>query len=109
MTLDCATFQEQMEVWYEHRDNTNKYVHPTQKPIRLAERAIKKNSQRNDIIADFFGGSGSTLMGCEQLGRKCYVMELDPKYVDVIIKRWEQFTGKKAVKLNAKEKPIKTR
>jgi len=53
-------------------------------------------SNRGDIVLDPFGGSGSTLIACEQLNRKCYIMELDPKYVDVIIKRWEQFIDKKA-------------
>lgn len=55
---------------------------------------------KGDIVLDLFGGSGSTLIACEQLGRKCYTMELDPHYVDVIIQRWEDYTGKKAVKLN---------
>lgn len=97
--LDKLTFAEQLDVWYEKRDNTAKYVHPTQKPVRLAERALKRNSKSGDIVIDAFGGSGSTLIGCEQLGRKCYAMELDPKYCDVIIKRWEMFSGKKAAKL----------
>ena len=74
-------------------------VHPTQKPCKLFQQIIdkfeKKESYNN--ILDLFGGSGSTLIACEQLNRKCYMMELDPKYVDVIIKRWEEFTGKKAV------------
>ena len=52
------------------------------------------------MVLDIFGGSGSTLIACEQLNRKCYMMELDPHYIDVIIQRWENFTGKKAVKLN---------
>ncbi len=99
--LDFIDFEEMLDVWYQKRDVTSRYVHPTQKPVRLSERAIKKNSERGDILLDLFGGSGSTLMGCEQLDRIAYVMELDPKYVDVIIKRWELFTGKKAEKLNA--------
>jgi DNA modification methylase len=97
--LDYEDFSEMVDVWYERRDVTQKYVHPTQKPLRLAERGVKKNSERGDIIIDLFGGSGSTLMGCEQLDRVCYSMELDPKYVDVIIKRWEEFTNKKVIKL----------
>jgi DNA modification methylase len=94
--LDKETFAEQLDVWYEHRDNTSKYLHPTQKPVRLSERAIKKNSKSGDIVIDAFGGSGSTLIGCSQLDRKCFAMELDPKYCDVIVKRYEKYTGKKA-------------
>ena len=74
--------------------------HPTQKPVTIPARAIKNSSNEKDIVIDLFGGSGSTLIACEQLNRNCYMMELDPKYVDVIIKRWEDFTGQKAVKLN---------
>jgi DNA modification methylase len=99
--LDYPSFVEQFEelfdVWYQHRDNTAQYIHPTQKPVRLAERALRKNSEKGDIVLDAFGGSGSTLMACEQMGRSCYTIELDPKYCDAIVKRWEQFTGKKAV------------
>ena len=63
--------------------------------------AIKNSSKPGDIVTDIFGGSGTTLMACEQLGRKCRMMELDPHYCDVIIKRWEEFTGKKAEKVGA--------
>lgn len=77
-----------------------KRVHPTQKPTKLAAWFLEKYSKENDNVLDLFGGSGSTLIACEQLNRKCYMMELDPKYVDVIIKRYEKFTGKKAVKEN---------
>lgn len=73
--------------------------HPTMKPLKLLARLIKNSSKQEEIVQDLFGGSGSTLMACEQLNRKCYTMELDPKYVDVIIDRWEQYTGEKAVKL----------
>ncbi len=93
--LDFSDFNEMLDVWYEKRDNTLKYEHPTQKPVRLAERALKKNSRNGGIILDVFGGSGSTMIACEQLGRKCYMMELDPKFCDVIVKRWESFTGRK--------------
>lgn len=78
----------------------HKRYHPTQKPIKLCEWFIKRYSNDDNFILDLFGGSGSTLIACEQLNRKCYMMELDPKYVDVIIQRWENFTGKKAIKLN---------
>lgn len=82
-------------VWEEARDGQNKY-HPTQKPTVLAERAIRNHSAKT--VLDLFGGSGSTLIACEKTKRKCYMMELDPHYCSVIIKRWEEFTGKKAVK-----------
>lgn len=75
-------------------------LHPTMKPVELVSRAIKNSSKQGDGVLDLFGGSGSTLIACEQLNRNCYMMELDPKYVDVIIERWEQYTGKKAVLLN---------
>ena len=74
--------------------------HPTMKPIALISYPIKNSSMSNCIVLDPFGGSGSTLIACEQLDRICYMMELDPKYCDVIIKRWESFTGEKAVLLN---------
>jgi len=73
--------------------------HATPKPIALCARAIKSSSRENEIVLDVFGGSGSTLIACEQLNRSCYMMELDPKYCDVIIKRWEALTGEKAVKI----------
>ena len=74
-------------------------MHPTMKPLELIGNKIKISSLEKGIVLDLFGGSGSTLIVCEQLNRKCFMMELDPVYCDVIIKRWEQFTGKKAVKL----------
>jgi DNA modification methylase len=78
----------------------HKRHHPTQKPIKLAEWFLSRYSKDGEIILDLFGGSGSTLIACEQLDRTCYMMELDPKYCDVIIDRWEQLTGEKAVLLN---------
>ena len=74
--------------------------HPTQKPIKLSTWFIERYSKEDENILDLFGGSGSTLIACEQLDRTCYMMELDPKYCDVIIDRWEQFTGEKAVLVN---------
>jgi DNA modification methylase len=97
--MEFDEFQHYLDVWFQKRDNTSEYVHPTQKPIKLAERALFKSSKPDDIVADLFGGSGSTLMACEQMKRKARVMELDPKYADVIILRWERFTGQKTVKL----------
>ena len=71
-------------------------LHPTMKPIDLIAKLIKNSSKENDIILDLFGGSGSTIIASEQLNRNCYTMELDPKYCDVIVKRWEKLTNKKA-------------
>ena len=70
------------------------------KPVSLVARAITNSSEKENIILDLFGGSGTTLMAAEQTHRKCRMMELDPRYIDAIIKRWEDFTGQKAVKLN---------
>lgn len=75
-------------------------LHPTMKPIKLLARLIQNSSNKGDAVLDLFGGSGSTLIACEQLGRVCYTSELDPRFVDVIIERYETFTGKKAVLLN---------
>lgn len=77
--------------------------HATPKPIALCSRAIKSSSRENENVLDVFGGSGSTLIACEQLKRNAYIMELEPKWVDVIINRWESFTGEKAVLLNEGE------
>ncbi len=76
---------------------SEKRVHPTQKPLKLCCEIIKDYTDENDIVLDLFGGSGSTLIACEQLNRTCYMMEIDPVYCDVIVKRWENFTGQKAV------------
>lgn len=84
-------------VWKVDKDGATEYLHPTQKPVALAEEAIDKTTKAGYRVLDLFGGSGSTLIACEKTGRKAYLMELDPKYVDVIIKRWQEFTGKKAV------------
>lgn len=80
-------------IWEINKDGINEF-HPTQKPIKLCCKAI--NNHNGESVLDLFGGSGSTLIACEQLNRKCYMMELDPHYVDVIIERWENFTGQKA-------------
>jgi DNA modification methylase len=90
----------QSDVWELSRGDTSKYVHPTQKPVQLIEKAIKNSSKSGDVIIDCFGGSGSTLIACEKTNRKCYMMELDPKYLDRIVKRWEDYTGRKAELLN---------
>jgi len=81
--------------------NENKPVvndlHPTMKPIKLLARLIKNSSLPKENVIDLFGGSGSTLIACEQLNRKCFMMEYDAHYVDVIVRRWEDFTGQKAI------------
>ena len=81
------------DLWEVKKDRN--YVHPTQKPVALSVRAFGNHIKLLNVL-DLFGGSGSTLIGAEQTGRKAYVMELDPKYCDVIVQRWEEFTGKKA-------------
>ena len=86
-------------VIYEDKPKSNKQ-HPTMKPIKLLARLIRNSSNVGDLVLDLFGGSGSTLIACEQIGRKCYMNELDPHYASVIIERWEQYTGKQATKLN---------
>jgi len=75
----------------------HEYDHPTQKPVKLPSRAVKNSSEVGDLVVDMFGGSGSTLIACEQLDRVCFVMELDPDYCEVIMSRWEELTGDEAV------------
>ncbi len=84
------------DVWEIDKDNVSDYKHPTQKPVALGVRAIKNSTKRGEIILDYYLGSGSTLIACEQTNRICYGMELDPAYVDVIVQRWKNYTGKKA-------------
>lgn len=88
------------DLWSIKKDT--KYVHPTQKPVALSVRAFGNHVKLLKVL-DLFGGSGSTLIGAEQTGRTAYLMELDPKYCDVIVKRWEDFTGKKAMLVTANE------
>ncbi|MEK3744731.1 site-specific DNA-methyltransferase [Brevibacillus sp. FSL K6-0770] len=85
--------QEPETVWEVSRGDVSKYVHPTQKPLDLLAIPIGNSSQKDDIVVDLFGGSGSTLMTCEQMGRSCRTMELDPKFCDVIKKRFYEVTG----------------
>ena len=75
--------------------------HLTEKPVELAVRALQYSSLAGENVLDLFGGSGSTLIACEQTGRKAFLMELDAPYCDVIVQRWEQFTGKKAERIEA--------
>ena len=83
-------------VWTINKDGASTYVHPTQKPVALSEEALDKTTKQGAVVLDLFGGSGSTLIGCEKTGRKARLMELSPNYCDVIVKRWQDFTGKKA-------------
>lgn len=91
--------RKQSDVWDVPRPKKSE-EHPTMKPVELVARAIQNSSKQGNIVIDLFGGSGTTLIAAEQTGRRCRMMELDPKYVDVIIERWENFTGEKAVLLN---------
>lgn len=95
--------------WYSDRKQTTilefdkprqSKLHPTMKPILLFDYQMKNNTKAGDVVLDLFGGSGTTLIACEQNKRDAYLMELDPRYVDVIIKRWEEFTGEKAELVN---------
>jgi len=82
-------------IWRFNRANSNR-EHNAQKPVEMCAQSIECSSDIEQIVVDLFGGSGSTLIACEQFNRRCYMMELDPKYVDVIIKRWEKYTGERA-------------
>ena len=84
------------DLWHVKKVNPQNMCHLTEKPVELAVRAIEYSSKKGEHVLDLFGGSGSTLIGCEQTGRKAYLMELDPLYCDVIVQRWEAFTGKTA-------------
>lgn len=87
-----------------HEDKPVKSVeHPTMKPLKLIGRQIRNSTMRGQFVLDIFGGSGSTLLACEQLGRTCFTVELDPKYCDVIVQRYEQATGNKAVRVSGEE------
>jgi len=89
----------QADVWDIPRPTERPGNHPTPKPIELCAKAIKNSSKEKEIVLDLFGGTGSTLMACEQLNRKCRMLELDPVYCQVIIERWEKLTNKKASKV----------
>jgi DNA modification methylase len=86
----------QSTLWEERKPAANR-IHPTAKPVELVERALLNSSKAGDIVADLFGGSGSTLIGCDRQGRKARLMEIDPKYADCIVRRYQEYTGKKAV------------
>ena len=87
----------QSDIWNYNKPRVND-LHPTMKPVELVERAIKNSSKSRDIVLDLFGGSGTTLIACEKTGRQARLIELDPKFADVIVKRWEEYTGQQAVR-----------
>jgi DNA modification methylase len=86
----------QSTLWHEKKPAANR-IHPTAKPVELVERALVNSSKAGDVVVDLFGGSGSTLIGCERRGRKARLMEIDPKYADCIVRRWQDYTGSQAV------------
>jgi DNA modification methylase len=90
-----------VDVWSVKKVNPQSMVHLTEKPVELAVRAIQYSSRPGEHVLDLFGGSGSTLIACEQTGRKAFLMELDAPYCDVIVERWETFTGRKAKRVSA--------
>jgi DNA modification methylase len=92
----------QSTLWQIDKPNANR-LHPTMKPVSLVEMALQNSSKAGDIVLDLFGGSGSTLIACEKTARNARLMELDPKYCDVIIKRWQDFTGNKALLLGEEQ------
>ena len=83
------------DLWQVKKVNPQSMIHLTEKPVELAVRAIQYSSRAGENVLDLFGGSGSTLVACEQLGRRAFLMEIDPAYCDVIVRRWEEFTGQK--------------
>jgi len=93
--------RKQSDVWQFKRDNSKDYLHPTQKPVILSETAMNYSCPLNGVVYEPFIGSGSTLIACEKTNRKCYGMEIDPHYCDVIVKRWEEYTGNKAERIEA--------
>ena len=91
------------DLWAIKKVNPQSMIHLTEKPVELASRAMEYSSKPGENVLDLFGGSGSTLIAAEQTGRKAFLMELDPPYCDVIVKRYEEFTGKKAERKAAKK------
>lgn len=89
--------RDQGDVWFFNKPVKND-LHPTMKPVELVERALRNSSKSRDIVLDLFGGSGSTLIACEKTGRAARLIELDPKYVDVIVRRWQDYSGEQAIR-----------
>jgi DNA modification methylase len=90
----------QSDIWFVDKPARND-LHPTMKPVALVERAIRNSSKTDDLVLDTFGGSGTTLIACEKTNRQARLVELDPKYIDVIIKRWQEYSGKDAVHIES--------
>ncbi len=84
-------------MWSISRDPATSYLHPTQKPVELIERCLVNSSVPGAVVLDLFAGSGSTLIACERRKRRCMAIELSPDYVDVAVRRWQEFTGKRAI------------
>lgn len=93
----------QTTVWQEKKPAANR-LHPTMKPVEIVQRAMVNSSQCGDLVLDLFMGSGTTLIAAQTLDRRCFGMEIDPIYADVVVQRWEQFTGKKAIRLGSTTK-----
>jgi site-specific DNA-methyltransferase (adenine-specific) len=91
----------QTTVWNEKKPSANR-LHPTMKPVEIVQRAMVNSSKRGDLVLDLFLGSGTTLIAAQTLQRRCFGMELDPIYADVVVMRWEQYSGKKAVRISEK-------
>ena len=91
--------RDQGDVWQIKKPLKND-LHPTMKPVELVERALRNSSRPGDSVLDPFGGSGTTLVAAEKSGRRAWLMELDPKYVDVIVRRWQEWSGKQATRLS---------
>ena len=94
-----AEIMDLLTIWIAKRVNAEDYEHPTQKPVTLAEKPLKRCTGAGHVVMDLFGGSGTTLIACQQLARKCRMMEMDPIFATVIIDRWEKFTNLKAKKV----------
>jgi DNA modification methylase len=86
----------QSTLWEESKPAANR-LHPTMKPVELIDRALRNSSRAGDIVVDLFGGSGSSLIACQRKGRKAHLMEIDPRYADVIVNRWQDYSGKEAI------------
>jgi DNA modification methylase len=89
------------DLWDVKKEPSQRTVHPTQKPVELAMRAIQLSSKPGENVLELFGGSGSTLIACEQSGRNCFAMEIDEAFCDVIVQRWQEFTGRQAERITA--------
>jgi DNA modification methylase len=91
--------KDMLDIWLDKRLPTADYSHPTEKPVTLHEKPLRRCSKRGDIVLDLFAGSGSSMIACEQLGRGCYMVDNEPVFVDLILNRYESFTGNKPIKI----------